>query len=92
MVEGTTVPFIVKLSTEMILKDTVIQIVEEYLAKTEYYLVDVKVSTDNRISVEIDAFEGVSIDFCVEVRRYIEGKRDSETEAFDLAVSSAGLP
>ena len=91
MVEGTTVPFIVKLSTEMILKDTVIQIVEDYLAKTEYYLVDVKVSTDNRISVEIDAFEGVSIDFCVEVSRFIESKLDRETEDYELEVSSAGL-
>ncbi len=75
----------------MILKDTVIQIVEEYLAKTEYYLVDIKITNDNRISVEIDAFSGVSIDFCVEVSRFIESKLDRETEDYELEVSSAGL-
>ena len=33
----------------MILKDTVIQLVEAFLENTGYYLVDLKVSNDNRI-------------------------------------------
>lgn len=75
----------------MILKDSVVQIVKSYLAKTDYYLVDVKVSIDNRISVEIDRFEGVSIDFCSELSKAIEKKLDRNVEDYELEVSSAGL-
>ena len=75
----------------MILKDTVKQIVESYLADKGYYLVDIIVSNDNRISVEIDHFEGVSIDFCIELTREIESKLDRDIEDYELEVSSAGL-
>jgi len=75
----------------MILKDTVYQIVENFLMDTDYYLVDVKVTPDNRISVEIDSFEGVSIGFCMEVNRHIESQLDREVEDYELQVSSAGL-
>lgn len=75
----------------MISKDTVIQLVESFLANTEYYLVDLKISNDNRIMVEIDSFRGVSIDFCVELNRHIEANLDREIEDYELEVSSAGL-
>lgn len=75
----------------MISKDIVIQIVEQFLSTSNYYLVDVKVTTDNKIFVEIDSFEGVQIDFCAELNRYIESKIDRETEDYELEVSSAGL-
>ena len=75
----------------MILKDTVIQLVEAFLENTGYYLVDMKVSNDNRILVEIDSFEGVSIDFCVELNRHIEANLDREIEDYELEVASAGL-
>jgi ribosome maturation factor RimP len=61
------------------------------LSETEYYLVDLNISTDNRISIEIDSFEGVSIDFCAELNRHIESMLDRETEDYELEVSSAGL-
>jgi ribosome maturation factor RimP len=75
----------------MILKDTINQIVENYIADTDCYLVDVKVTPDNRISVEIDSFEGVTIEFCAELNRHIEAQFDREEEDFELEVSSAGL-
>ena len=75
----------------MIYKDTVIQLVESFLSNTEYYLVDVKVSNNNNILVEIDSFEGVSIDFCVDLNRHIETNLDREKEDYELQVSSAGL-
>ena len=75
----------------MISKDIVSQLVEAFLAETEYYLVDIKISTDNRILVEIDSFQGVSIDFCAEINRYIENNLDREKEDYELEVSSAGL-
>lgn len=75
----------------MILKEAIYQIVENFLINTDYYLVDVKTTPDNRISVEIDAFEGVSLEFCAELNRHIESQFDREVEDFELEVSSAGL-
>jgi ribosome maturation factor RimP len=75
----------------MILKSTISQIVENYLIDTNYYLVDIKVTPDNRISVEIDSFDGVSLEFCAELNRHIESQFDREVEDFELEVSSAGL-
>ena len=75
----------------MISKDAVKQIVESYITAKGYYLVDINVTKDNHISVEIDHFEGVSIDFCVELTREIESGIDRETEDYELQVSSAGL-
>lgn len=75
----------------MILKDTVNQIVEDYLVDSDYYLVDLQITNDNRIQIEIDAFEGVSIGFCAELSKHIESQFDRETEDFELQVSSAGL-
>jgi ribosome maturation factor RimP len=75
----------------MILKDTVLQIVDDFIFESDYYLVDINISNDNRISVEIDAFEGVSLDYCIQLSKHIESKIDRETEDYELEVSSAGL-
>lgn len=75
----------------MISKDSVYQTVEQFLNDTNYYLVDIKVTPDNRVLVEIDSFEGVSIDFCGELSRHIESQIDSEIEDYELEVGSAGL-
>jgi ribosome maturation factor RimP len=90
-VRGTTVPLFVNLPQKMIQKETINQIVNNYLATTDYYLVDVSVSSDNRISVEIDAFDGVELDFCIVLSKHIEAQFDREQEDFELEVSSAGL-
>lgn len=91
MVKGTEVPFFVKLTFQMILKEVVYQTITRYLTGTDYYLVDLNITNDNRISVEIDAFEGVEIDFCAELSRYVESTLDREVEDFELQVGSAGL-
>lgn len=75
----------------MIEKSIVKQIVEEWLQDKDYFLVDVSVSNDNRIIVEIDHAEGVWIEDCVELSRFIESKMDREKEDFELEVGSAGI-
>lgn len=75
----------------MIEKNIVRQIVEEWLQDKDYFLVDVSVSNDNRIVVEIDHAEGVWIEDCVELSRFIESKLDREKEDFELEVGSAGI-
>ncbi|MDR1679109.1 MAG: ribosome assembly cofactor RimP [Prevotellaceae bacterium] len=75
----------------MIDRLTVYQAVEEKLAGTDYFIVDVNVSPANDILVEIDRKEGVDLDFCAELSRYIEAKFDREAEDFSLEVGSAGI-
>ncbi len=75
----------------MIEKNIVKQIVEEWLQDKDYFLVDLSVSNDNRIVVEIDHAEGVWIEDCVELSRFIESKLDREKEDFELEVGSAGI-
>ena len=57
----------------------------------DYFLVDITVSPDDKIVVEIDHAEGVWIDDCVELSRYIESKLNREEEDYELEVGSAGI-
>lgn len=75
----------------MIDKVAVNQVVVEYLQDSELYLVDLKITQDNRVQIEIDAFKGVSLDDCIGLNRFIESKIDREIEDYELEVSSAGL-
>lgn len=75
----------------MIQKQTVTDIVKQWLEETEYFLVDVEISADNRIVVEIDHADGVWIEDCVELSRFIEEHFDREQEDFELEVGSAGI-
>ncbi len=75
----------------MIDKDIVTRIVGEWLEDKDYFLVDITVSPDDKIVVEIDHAEGVWIDDCVELSRYIESKLNREEEDYELEVGSAGI-
>ena len=76
----------------MIDKQQVISIAEKWLnTKEGYFLVDVDVTPDNRIVVEIDQAEGVWIDDCVDLSRFIESSLDRDVEDYELEVGSAGI-
>jgi len=75
----------------MIEKKTVCQIVEEWLEGKDYFLVEGTVSPDDKIVVEIDHAEGVWIEDCVELSRFIESKLNREEEDYELEVGSAGI-
>ena len=75
----------------MIEKKTVSQIVEEWLEGKDNFLVEVTVSPDDKIVVEIDHAEGVWIEDCVELSRFIESKLNREEEDYELEVGSAGI-
>ena len=62
----------------MIDKSTVEKLVNQWLEGKEYFLTDLTVSTDDRIVVEIDHEEGVWIEDCVELSRFIESHLDRE--------------
>jgi ribosome maturation factor RimP len=66
-------------------------LVEGFIRGTDLFLVAVKVSSSNRITVLIDKNEGITIDECVSLHRHLESSLDREKEDFELQVSSPGL-
>ena len=75
----------------MIEKQKVTELVEEWLSDKEYFLVDIVISKDDKITVEIDHAEGVWIEDCAELSRHIESGLSRESEDYELEVGSAGL-
>lgn len=75
----------------MIERKKVQEIVKEWLQEKEYFLVDVEVTPDDRIVVEIDHADGVWIEDCVALSRYIEDRLSRDEEDYELEVGSAGL-
>ena len=75
----------------MIDKNVVKSLAEEWLKDKEYFLVDVDVTPDDRIVVEIDHADGVWIEDCAELSRYIESHLSRDVEDYELEVGSAGL-
>lgn len=75
----------------MIDKNIVRDLVNQWLEDKEYFLVDVEVSADDKIVVEIDHADGVWIEDCVELSRFIEHHLSRDDEDYELEVGSAGL-
>lgn len=75
----------------MIDKQKLTATVEDAIKDTDIFLVDISVSADNRIVVELDSPEGLDIDTCAAITRRIESEFDRDTEDYELEVGSAGL-
>lgn len=58
--------------------------------RNDLFLIDLKISSDNKISVIIDGDNGVSVEDCIFISRAIEHNLDREEEDFSLEVLSAG--
>lgn len=89
--KGTRVPYFVHGFYYMIEKETIQAISEEFIKGTDLFLVAVKVSSSNRISVLADKKENITIDECAALHRHIENSLDRDKEDFELQVSSPGL-
>ena len=70
-------------------------LVEAWLGeKPDHFLVDIKVLPGNKVQVFMDADDGIKIDTCAEVSRYLEKYLDEEKplgEKYILEVSSPGM-
>lgn len=75
----------------MIDKNRIKEIVEEWLQKGDYFLVDVTMTADNRIVVEIDHADGVWIEDCAELSRFVQERAGEEIGDYELEVGSAGI-
>ena len=76
----------------MITKETLKTLVEEWLAKGDYFLVDIQMDGgDDRIVIEIDHADGVWIEDCAELSRFLQEKLGDELGDYEMEVGSAGL-
>ena len=58
--------------------------------RNDLFLIDLKISLENKISVVIDGDKGVTVEDCIFISRAIEHNLDREEEDFSLEVTSAG--
>lgn len=72
-------------------KETVKSLVGDFLKDGDVFLVDVNISADNEIVVEIDSDTSVDIDTCCDLNRYIENRLPRDVEDYSLEVGSSGL-
>jgi ribosome maturation factor RimP len=75
----------------MINKEVVKTLVDEWLQQGDYFLVDIIFGADDRIVIEIDHADGVWIEDCAELSRYLQEKLGEELGDYELEVGSAGL-
>jgi ribosome maturation factor RimP len=74
----------------MIRREKIETLVSEVI-KEGFFVVDIKISTGNKIMILVDAFEGANIKDCIEISRFIESNLDRDEEDFELEVSTPGL-
>jgi ribosome maturation factor RimP len=75
----------------MITAEQVTRALEETISGTDMFVVQVKVHPGNRIEVDLDADEGLTIERCREVHKKVEALFDRETEDYSLTIGSPGL-
>ena len=75
----------------MIEKSKIEKLVTDFINGTGVFLVAIKVSSSNRITVLVDTTQGIRIDECVALHRHLEKNLDHDAEDFELQVSSPGL-
>ena len=75
----------------MINKETIQALTEEWLQGNDYFLVDISFSADDRIVIEIDHADGVWIEDCAELSRFLQERLGDELGDYELEGGSAGL-
>lgn len=75
----------------MIDKNEVRRMVEEAIAGTDAFVVDVTVSAANDIVVELDSATGIDLDFCADLNRRLNEELDRDAEDYSLEVGTASL-
>ncbi len=75
----------------MINREVIKTLVEEWLQNGDYFLVDIIFGADDRIVIEIDHADGVWIEDCAELSRFLQDKLGDELGDYELEVGSAGI-
>ena len=75
----------------MITINDIKSVLEKKMKNSDEFIVDVYIKPSNRIFIEIDSLQGITIDKCVEYTREIENNFDRDIEDYELQISSPGL-
>ncbi|MCI9284986.1 MAG: ribosome assembly cofactor RimP [Muribaculaceae bacterium] len=75
----------------MIDRQEVSSLVEKAIENTDAFIVELTVSADNDIVVELDSPTGIDLDFCAEVSRKLNEALDRDKEDYSLEVGTASL-
>ena len=75
----------------MIDRNLVVDIIKDYLSDKDIELIDLTITSDNQILVDIDSYTGVDIDTCAALSNFIESKLDRDIEDYALQVGCVSL-
>jgi len=75
----------------MINRETLETLVEEWLQGNDYFLVDIILGADDKIVIEIDHADGVWIEDCAELSRFLQERLGDELGDYEMEVGSAGI-
>jgi ribosome maturation factor RimP len=75
----------------MISEEYIKNIIDGELAKRNLFLVDLKISSSNKINVFIDSMKGVTIEECAKLSSVIKDELNKDIDDYVLEVSSPGL-
>lgn len=82
----------VLLSVSAMIDSTKIEnLVNEFISGTDIFLVEVKVSRENKITVYADTLKGIKLEQCADLSRYVEQNLSRDIEDYELEVSSPGI-
>lgn len=65
--------------------------IEEKIAGTDFFIVDLSVDENNNIQVSLDSDTAITIDDCADVSRFVESRLNEQDENFSLQVGTAGV-
>ena len=75
----------------MILRDDIIHLLSKKIKELDCFLVDVKINSKKEIKILFDKEEGVVLEDCLTISRYIEEHLDRDVEDYKLDVCSPGI-
>jgi ribosome maturation factor RimP len=76
----------------MIVLDQLKEWISDFLRETDYELITLEMSPENDILVEVDRLEGVDVDFCEKLNRFLVEKLEANTNVdYSLEVGSVSL-
>jgi ribosome maturation factor RimP len=76
----------------MIVLDQLKEWISDFLRETDYELITLEMSPENDILVEVDRLEGVDVDFCEKLNRFLVEKLEANANVdYSLEVGSVSL-
>ena len=75
----------------MISREKIIQLIQEKIEELNCFLVDVRVKSNQEITILIDKEEGIFVEDCLIVSRYIQEHLDRDIEDYKIDVCSPGI-